>query len=81
MHPPKLTQSQKFVKYLSILKNIYIKVTGSVRQLLTQKDIYPEYLPSAEDIKKVGRKSKSEGKQLPRSLKIKKLKKSKIDAT
>lgn len=42
----------------------HIKNNSDVRHLLTQKNIYPERLPLAEDIKKIERKIKSEGKQL-----------------
>ena len=42
----------------------HVKNNSDVRNLLTQKNIYPEKLPSAEDLKKVGRKIKSEEKRL-----------------
>lgn len=42
----------------------HVKNNSDVRGLLIQKNIYPEKLPPAEDIKKVRRKIKSEGKKL-----------------
>lgn len=42
----------------------HVKNNTDVRNLLTQKNIYPEKLPPAEDVKKVGRKIKSENKKL-----------------
>lgn len=42
----------------------HVKNNTDVRTLLTQKNIYPETLPPAEDIRKIGRKIKSEGKKL-----------------
>lgn len=39
----------------------HVKNNSDVRNLLKQKKIYPERLPAAEDVKKVGRKMKSEG--------------------
>ena len=48
----------------------HVKNNLDVRNLLKQKNIYPENLPPAEDIKKVGRKIKSEGKKLPKATNI-----------
>ena len=42
----------------------HVKNNRDVRNLLTQKNIFPEQLPSAEDLKKIGRKIKSEEKYL-----------------
>lgn len=41
----------------------------SVRQMLGQRGIVPEQLPSGEDVKKVERKLRSEAKKLPKSAK------------
>jgi DNA-damage-inducible protein D len=46
----------------------HIKNNTAVRNLLKKKDIYPERLPAAEDIKKVGRKIKSVGKHLVKAV-------------
>ncbi len=43
----------------------HIKNNGTVREALTQSNIYPENLLPMEDIKKVDRKIKSEKKKLP----------------
>lgn len=45
----------------------HVKNNTAVRNLLKKKNIYPEQLPAAEDIKKVGRKIKSACKQLAKS--------------
>ena len=45
----------------------HVKNNTDVRNLLTQKDIYPEKLPPADDVKKVGRKIKSEEKKLQKT--------------
>ncbi len=45
----------------------HVKNNADVRNLLTQKNIYPENLPAAEDVKKVGRKIKSEKKRLEKT--------------
>src|SRR5262245_38400927 len=42
----------------------HVKNNTDVRDLLRQRNIYPEQLPSAEDIKKVGRKINAENKKL-----------------
>ena len=47
------------------LTNEHIKSNTTVRQALKRSNIIPEDLPPAEDIKKVGRKIKAEGKKLP----------------
>jgi DNA-damage-inducible protein D len=48
----------------------HIKSNSTVRDALRQSHIYPENLPPAEDIKKVGRKIKSEDKKLPKSTNV-----------
>lgn len=42
----------------------HVKNNADVRDLLRQRNIYPEQLPPAEDIKKVGRKISVENKKL-----------------
>lgn len=42
----------------------HVKNNSDVRNLLAQKNIYPESLPPAEDVKKVGRKIRTENKKL-----------------
>jgi DNA-damage-inducible protein D len=46
-----------------------VKNNFDVRNLLTQKNIYPEKLPPAEDIKKIDRKIKFEEKKLEKASK------------
>lgn len=48
----------------------HIKSNTTVREALRQSNIYPETLPPAEDVKKVGRKIQSESKKLPKSTKV-----------
>src|SRR3990167_3580274 len=48
---------------ISITKE-HVKNNTDVRNLLARKNIYPEKLPAAEDVKKVSRKIKSERKEL-----------------
>jgi len=43
----------------------HIKNNRDVRQLLTDRDIVPEDLPAAEDVRKVERRLKSEARKLP----------------
>lgn len=43
----------------------HIKNNHDVRQLLTDRDIVPEDLPAAEDVRKVERRLKSEARKLP----------------
>lgn len=45
----------------------HIKNNKRVRRLLAEQDIYPENLPAAEDIKKLGRKINTENKKLTRT--------------
>ena len=42
----------------------HVKNNSDVRNLLTQKNIFPERLPSVEDIKKINRKINAEQKQI-----------------
>jgi len=44
----------------------HIKNNHDVRKLLTDRDIVPEQLPAAEDVKKLERRLKSEAKKLPK---------------
>lgn len=44
----------------------HIKNNRDVRKLLTDRDIVPERLPAAEDVKKLERRLKSEEKKLPK---------------
>lgn len=44
----------------------HIKNNRNVRKLLTDRHIAPEDLPTAEDVKKLERRLKSEEKKLPR---------------
>ncbi len=52
------------------IANEHVKSNTTVREALKQSGIYPESLPSAEDIKKIDRKIKSENKKLPKTTKI-----------
>jgi DNA-damage-inducible protein D len=47
----------------------HVKSNSTVRDALRQSNIYPENLPPAEDVKKVGRKIKSDNKKLPKKTK------------
>lgn len=46
----------------------HVKNNTDVRSLLTKKNIYPENLSPAEDVKKVGRKIKSENKKIEKGV-------------
>jgi DNA-damage-inducible protein D len=48
----------------TVITQEHAKNNIDVRNLLVQKNIYPEKLPPAEDIKKVGRKIKTENRQI-----------------
>jgi len=48
------------------ITNEHVKNNTDVRNLLAQRNIHPESLPPAEDLKKVERRLKSEAKKLPR---------------
>jgi DNA-damage-inducible protein D len=43
----------------------HVQTNRDVRKILTDRNIYPESLPAAEDVKKVERRLKSEEKKLP----------------
>ena len=47
----------------------HVKNNADVRKILTDRDIRPERLPPAEDVKKLERRVKSEQKKLPKSVK------------
>jgi DNA-damage-inducible protein D len=55
------------------ITNEHIKNNKNMREMLTKSGIYPEALPAGEDLKKLERRLKSEGKKLPKT--VKKLKK------
>lgn len=44
----------------------HVKNNRDVRRLLTDRNIVPEFLPAAEDVKKLERRLKSEEKKLPK---------------
>lgn len=46
------------------ISNEHVKNNKNMRELLGKTGIKPEALPPEEDIKKVGRRLKSEGKKL-----------------
>ncbi len=48
------------------IANEHVKNNRDVRRLLTDRNIYPERLPAAEDVKKLERRIKSEQMKLPR---------------
>lgn len=48
------------------IANEHVKNNRDVRQLLTDRDIVPERLPAAEDVRKVERRLKSEARKLPK---------------
>lgn len=47
----------------------HVKNNRNMRDMLVKSGIYPEALPAEEDIKKVERRLKSEGKKLPKTVK------------
>ena len=51
-----------------IITNEHVKNNKNVRETLTKSGIRPEALPRAEDMKKLERKLKSEGKKLPKTV-------------
>lgn len=53
----------------SLITDEHIKNNEDVRNILKKSDIYPESLPAEEDVKKLGRKLKSEDKKLVKSVK------------
>ena len=46
----------------------HVKNNEDVRKILTERNIHPESLPPAEDVKKVERRLKSEEKKLPKTV-------------
>lgn len=60
------------------ISNEHVKNNENIREMLGKSGIRPEALPPEEDIKKVERKLKSDGKKLPKA--VKKLKSDKIVA-
>ncbi len=50
----------------NIITGEHVKNNQNMREMLLKSDIYPENLPAEEDIKKLGRKLKSEDKKLPK---------------
>lgn len=48
------------------IANEHVKNNRDVRQLLTDREIVPERLPAAEDVRKVERRLKSEARKLPK---------------
>ena len=51
------------------IENEHVKNNREVRGLLTKQGIFPEHLPPAEDLKKVDRAVKSDGKRLAKTSK------------
>ena len=54
---------QQNLKTEDSVTNEHVKNNLDVRKILTERNIHPEHLPPAEDIKKVERKVKSEEKK------------------
>lgn len=53
----------------NIITGEHVKNNRNMRDMLVKSNIYPESLPSAEDVKKLERKLKSEDKKLPKNVK------------
>lgn len=51
-----------------LITSEHVKNNQSVRNLLAEKEIYPETLPAEEDVKKVERRIKSEDKKMIKSI-------------
>ncbi len=51
-----------------VISKEHVKNNKNVRNLLVEQNIYPEKLSRAEDVKKINRKIKSEGKQIEKEL-------------
>ncbi len=51
------------------IANEHVKNNQNMREMLTKSGIYPEALPAEEDLKKLDRRLKSEGKKLPKTVK------------
>lgn len=52
-----------------IIANEHVKNNQNMRDMLKKSGIYPEALPAEEDLKKLDRRLKSEGKKLPKTVK------------
>ena len=52
-----------------ILAGEHVKNNRNMREMLGKSGIYPEALPAEEDLKKLERRLKSEGKKLPKTVK------------
>jgi len=48
----------------SCITGEHIKSNRDMREMMTKRGVYPERLPKEEDVKKIERKLKSEGKKL-----------------
>ncbi|MBP5993358.1 MAG: DNA damage-inducible protein D [Candidatus Moranbacteria bacterium] len=53
-----------------IIASEHVKNNRNMREMLVKSGIYPEALPAEEDIQKLGRRLKSEGKKLSKQVKV-----------
>lgn len=53
-----------------IIASEHVKNNQNMREMLVKSGIYPEALPAEEDIRKLGRRLKSEGKKLPKQVRV-----------
>ena len=53
-----------------IIAGEHVKNNQNMREMLVKSGIYPEALPAEEDIQKLGRRLKSEGKKLSKQVKV-----------
>ena len=53
----------------TIITHEHVKNNRNMREMLGKSGIYPEALPAEEDLKKLERRLKSEGKKLPKTVK------------
>ena len=53
-----------------IIAGEHVKNNRNMREMLVKSGIYPEALPAEEDIQKLGRRLKSEGKKLSKQVKV-----------
>ncbi|MEI7425527.1 MAG: DNA damage-inducible protein D [Candidatus Moraniibacteriota bacterium] len=53
----------------NLITNEHVKNNKNMREMLGKSGIYPEALPAEEDLKKLDRRLKSEGKKLPKTVK------------
>jgi DNA-damage-inducible protein D len=53
----------------NLITNEHVKNNKNMREMLGKSRIYPELLPAEEDLKKLERRLKSEGKKLPKAVK------------